>query len=855
MVRKNPRKQPSVIQQPEGQTPELADSVIDTVREPLIALDQDLRVVKVNRSFYETFKLKPEETLGQHIYELGNKQLDIPRLRELLESIIPQTSTHDGYEIEYDFPAIGWRTILINARQIPGLLGKERATLLAIEDITERKLLEKALAEKAGTALSVSEGKYRALVENINDVLFALDTRGNITYVSPVVERLSKYKVSDLIGKPLTQFIYPDDLPALLDRFTDLLTGQLEPWEFHVVDKDGRIIFVRTSSRPVYKDGEVVGITTLMTDITERKKSEDRIKESEEQLRSSLENAPDGVFMFDLEGNFLYGNRRCEEIIGYQREELQGKSFLELNILAKNSIARAAALLQLSREGNSTGSDELVLIRKDGRLVPVEINTSVLRRKGQVVVLAFVRDITERKQAEEALLFTRFSLDNMADTMVCVDRYARFIDVNEAFCHASGYSREELLSLRVSDIDPDYSAEMWPEFWKKLKQSGSLVFETLHHSKEGRIYPVEISATYFEHGGKEYHSAFARDITERKQKDKALKASEAQYHLLSEHITDVVLILDMNLKFIYVSPSVEKMRGFTPLEAMEMSLEKHLTPESLKLAGEVFLEEIPRTQADPGYNPIPIIDLEYYCKDGTTRYGESKFSIIRNSSGMPVSILGEVRDITERKLTEEKLLKSYESVKKTMNDAINTMVKMVEMRDPYTAGHQHRVADLATNIAREMKLDDYQVDQLRTAAVIHDIGKMYIPSDILSKPGRLSDIEFSLIKTHSQSGYDIVKGMDLPIIVAQAILQHHERLDGSGYPGGLKSEDTLLEAKILAVADVVEAMAADRPYRPALGIEKALAEISKNRGRLYDPDVAEACLDLFNSGRFEFKPV
>jgi HD-GYP domain-containing protein (c-di-GMP phosphodiesterase class II) len=141
------------------------------------------------------------------------------------------------------------------------------------------------------------------------------------------------------------------------------------------------------------------------------------------------------------------------------------------------------------------------------------------------------------------------------------------------------------------------------------------------------------------------------------------------------------------------------------------------------------------------------------------------------------------------------------------------------------------------------------------AAVIHDIGKMYVPSDLLSRPGKLSDMEFALIKAHAQAGYDIVKSMDFPSNIAKAILQHHERLDGSGYPNGLKGEDTLLEAKILAVADVIEAMAAHRPYRPALGIEKALEEISKNKGRLYDPDVVDACLELFHSGKFEFKSV
>jgi putative nucleotidyltransferase with HDIG domain len=249
------------------------------------------------------------------------------------------------------------------------------------------------------------------------------------------------------------------------------------------------------------------------------------------------------------------------------------------------------------------------------------------------------------------------------------------------------------------------------------------------------------------------------------------------------------------------------------------------------------------------------LELRAFRKDGETRLCVARGVAEMAPGGRPVHLFGSLQDITERKLVEEKLAKSYESLKKTLNDAINTMVKIVETRDPYTSGHQQKVAGLAIAIAREMKLEDARIDNLRTAAIIHDIGKMNVPSDILSRPGKLSDMEFSLIKTHAQGGYDIVKSMDFPCNVAKTVLQHHERLDGSGYPNHLKSEDTLLEAKILAVADVVEAMASHRPYRPALGIDKALEEISKNRGKLYDPDVADTCLELFNSGRFEFKAV
>ena len=209
--------------------------------------------------------------------------------------------------------------------------------------------------------------------------------------------------------------------------------------------------------------------------------------------------------------------------------------------------------------------------------------------------------------------------------------------------------------------------------------------------------------------------------------------------------------------------------------------------------------------------------------------------------------------MTESKRSQEKLEKSYAALKKTLDDAINTMSRIVEMRDPYTSGHQNKVAALSAAIATEMKLSDAKIEQLRMAATIHDIGKIYVPSDILSKPGKLDSLEFEIIKTHPQGGYDIIKGMDFPCGVAQAVLQHHERMDGSGYPNGLIGQDIAIEARILAVADVVEAMASHRPYRPAAGPEKALEEITAGRGRLYDADVVDACLKLFREGRFKLE--
>jgi len=205
------------------------------------------------------------------------------------------------------------------------------------------------------------------------------------------------------------------------------------------------------------------------------------------------------------------------------------------------------------------------------------------------------------------------------------------------------------------------------------------------------------------------------------------------------------------------------------------------------------------------------------------------------------------------KKSEEKLQQTLDKLRKAMGGIIDAIALTVESRDPYTAGHQRRVADLARAIATEMGLLEDQIDGIRIAGLIHDLGKMSVPGEILNRPGLLNELEFKMIKFHAQIGYDILKGIDFPWPVARIALAHHERIDGSGYPNGLKGEEILLEARILAVADVVEAMSSHRPYRPALGIDDALDEISKNRGILYDPDVVDACLRVFLGKGYKFK--
>ena len=224
----------------------------------------------------------------------------------------------------------------------------------------------------------------------------------------------------------------------------------------------------------------------------------------------------------------------------------------------------------------------------------------------------------------------------------------------------------------------------------------------------------------------------------------------------------------------------------------------------------------------------------------------------RGYDGNLIGMVMNLTDITMRKKVENKLKDTLKDLREVLRGTIQAMALTVETRDPYTAGHQRRVADLARAIAKEMGLPRDKITGIRMAGVLHDIGKIAIPSEILSKPGRLNGTEFDLIKNHSRAGYNILKLIKFPWPVAQIVLQHHERMDGSGYPDGLLGKEILIEARILGVADVVEAMASHRPYRSALGIDKALEEISINRGKLYDIGVVDACLKLFKDKGFEF---
>jgi PAS domain S-box-containing protein/putative nucleotidyltransferase with HDIG domain len=327
-----------------------------------------------------------------------------------------------------------------------------------------------------------------------------------------------------------------------------------------------------------------------------------------------------------------------------------------------------------------------------------------------------------------------------------------------------------------------------------------------------------------------------------------LKEREEWLSALVKSIGDGVIATDKEGLITFMNPVAEKLTGWRQEEALRKFLPKVFT--TLEVPGEKEMEGNPEEGRPDESKVLP--DVVLCARDGK-RFPIEETMMPLNSS--PRGGSGHVlvfRDISARKRAEIELKESWEKLHQALEGTIQAMALTIEIRDPYTAGHQRRVSKLSCAIARELGMPEDQVEGIRVAGDIHDIGKIYVPAEILSKPGQITAIEYGIIKTHPQVGFDILKTIKFPWPVALIVLQHHERLDGSGYPLGLVGDQILKEARILTVADIVEAMSSHRPYRPAQGIGKALEEVVHNKGIFYDTDVVEACVKLFQEKDFRF---
>jgi PAS domain S-box-containing protein len=565
----------------------------------------------------------------------------------------------------------------------------------------------------------------------------------------------------------------------------------------------------------------------------------------EEKYRLIFEHVTDVIYTIDTDLNILTMSPSVEKVLGYKPQEFIGRPVTDLgNILTPESFQQAITDTGLILKGNAISGTVYQFITKDGTIKHGEVNGSPILRNGKVIaIISAARNITDRKLAEDALRESeekyRTILEDMEDVYFEVDIKGNITFVNPSSCKKSGYSEKELLGMSFKQISMPDGIGMVMQYFGEIFQTGKTgkLFTWNLKKKNGEegFFEVVASLIRDKQGNPVGFKGIGRDVTERKKAEEALLRESNFSRAALDSLAALFYMYDDQGRFIRWNEYFSTITGYSGEELARM------TPLDVVVENERAL--LKQTMGKVLTTKHVAAELSILCKDGTVKPHFLTGNLIEFENKK--CVIGMGIDITERRKTEAKLQQTLESLRNAVGTTIQVLVSAVEARDPYTAGHQSRVAHLACAIATEMGLAQDKIEGIRLAGSIHDIGKLSVPAEILTRPSKLTNIEFSMIKEHSQNGYEMLKHVESSWPLAEIVYQHHERINGSGYPRNLKGDEIIIEARIMAVADVVEAMASHRPYRPSLGIDSALEEIENNKGILYEAAVANACLKLF----------
>ncbi len=608
---------------------------------------------------------------------------------------------------------------------------------------------------------------------------------------------------------------------------------------------------------------------------------------------------PEIVVRYDLDCRRIYINKAYERVTNNRAEDVIG-THVDTSWVPDTPLPEYLQRLKHTLKTGETEQFQLQITTPSGQQIYQQVTfLPEWNDNGEIIgALAISYDITALIQTQNTLreseekfrvLFEGANDGISLQEQGSDDQPGPFIEVNEALCKALGYSREELLAMTALDIiHPDYR-EITRKYLPTLLAEGAEVFESVQYTKDGRSIPVEVSVRILEMQGKRFLFAIARDISERKQAELEMMRINRYLRTLSRCNETLVQATDEK-QLLHAMCRITVTNGEFPLAWIGyLTEDQHLrVAASYGVDANHFLDEKITVNQAPNTPERPTVTA---IKTGITQIVQNiatsetppqwKERALERGLGSAISLplqvnskvigsfniylpepegfdpqvtllLSELADDIAFGIHSLRVRADREHfmarLQASMSSTIHALSNTVELRDPYTAGHQRRVAQLARAVAQHLGYSEEQVELIYLAGVVHDIGKIAVPSEILSRPGRLSENEMMLARTHVDASYNILKSVDFPWPIADIVHQHHERLDGSGYPLGLKGEGILREARILAVCDVVEAMTTHRPYRPGLGVDAALAEIERGKGTLYDSSVADACFQVMRDG-------
>ena len=630
--------------------------------------------------------------------------------------------------------------------------------------------------------------------------------------------------------------------------------------------------------------------------------------------RLILDSLGEGICGVDRYGKATFINPAAARMLGFEPEELIGRSLHGIVHHEKtdgSAIPEDQCPIMLTiRDGNQHRIVADRFHRKDGTCFPVEYVSSPLREGDRVVGAVVVfQDITERTRAEEEIRQLASIVESSNDAIIGKSPDGTVLSWNSGAQKIFGYSAAEMKGRRVTTLVPPGFPDDVGWILGKINQGEHVEhYETLRLRKDGKKIPVSLTVSPVRDasGGIVGASTIARDITDRKEAEEQLRKNNGDLQKLNRAL---LTLSSSNMILIHAREEQKLLQDIcktvVTVGAYQMvwvgfaedDEQKTIRPVASAGFLEGYLDALPLTYdgtcgcpagaAIQGGKPFIVQDIagspgntlwhsealkrqyascialplmfNHRATGALSIYSAEQNAFTEDEVQLLTELAGDLsfgimtlRTRSERDRAVEERQLYFDKLRKSMEGTIQAIGTIVEMRDPYISGHQRRVAKLAVSIAKELGLPPDKIEGIHFGSLIHDIGKIYIPAEFLSRPGKLADLEYRFMKTHPEAGYEIMKDVEFPWPIAEMIRQHHEHLDGSGYPHGLKGDDILLEARIIEVADIVEAMASHRPYRPAWGIDIALGEVVESRGVRYDAGVVDACIRLFKEKGYAF---
>ncbi len=714
-------------------------------------------------------------------------------------------------------------------------------------DTTERNRAEAALQE--------SEERYRSLFDGATEGIFQSSLDGKVMTDNEAMAQMLGYESADQVTEEIVDsarqiWANPDER----SRFTELLREQgiAHGYECQFLRKDGGRIWVSLNSRFVpEQNGHPAHYEGFIEDVTKRKEAEELVRRSEQNYKLMFESAPLAINV-TRGTEITYANPSYLEMFGFSSlGDLQGCPAIDL--FAPEWRSRVLENVRRRAEGIAVpNSYEAECLRRDGTRFPVLMQFARAVLADGPATVGFITDLTEEKRAQESLRekdlqFRTFV--EQAPIAITVARDGTCLYANQRSAEMSGRERaDDLVGRPVYEL---FAAQLQQESRDRSSRRSLGLdvpskFQSVFLRADGSQMPVEVEVGTVQLCDGLANIAFISDMTERLLAEQSAKERTHFLEELLEAVPVPIHYKDSTLHFVGCNEAYAAFLGRPRNDIIGKTVFDVISPELAERFNDSDRELLahPERQIEN--------EVEFPGPDGTPMQVVCHKAVFSDVEGKPGGLVGVNLDVTEIRRSEKELAASAERIAFILDGAVAALGATTELRDPYTAGHQRRVAELACAIALDLGWDEALVKSLRIGAVLHDVGKIVLPAEILAKPGQLSEIEMMVIRQHAAAGADIVGSIGFERNVADMIRQHHERLDGSGYPAGLRDGDILPEARVLAIADVVEAMISHRPYRPALPIEAAMKELENGAGTRYDSQACESAIKLIREKGFTF---